>query len=947
VDDQESTRRTRRLTWIALGLAAGALVVAILAGFWRRRRTRRKAELAPPIRGLSEAEAASRRLQGQDNVVQLKPPRSRSQILRENALTIFNMNLVGLAVVQFILGQPLDALLSLGVMCLNIAVTTGQELLARRRLREAERASRPQATVIREGDAKSIDPGEIVFEDMLVVGPGDQILVDGKLVGEGQIVVDESMLTGQSTPLAKRPGDTVYAGSFCVSGRGICRADRVGNERAIVARSAGLRTISQELTPVERIIQQVLRLLLILVAGFTARLLYVYFFVETDYPVDAFLNAAATIFGIASSGLFFMIILAYAAGTADLRKAGALVHRARSVESLAQATVVCFAEARILTGTRVEIEPFEPSPEGARLAESRLRQILGDYARSTSVRNRATRAMANVFEGSRRAVREQVASMSVLGWNAIAFDDDDLRGVYVIGEPDVLDPHLVGSGERSTGSEEAGAQARGWRRVFAPIGGLLGRPQPSPEKVEAESVQALEPEPQGSGELVVKEDPSASKLSQDGERKKGFLSRTVARFSEQVKRSLRRSKDVREEQEQAQGAPVRETVLWFAYRPDPQPLHDARGSPRLPRGLIPLGTLRYTQQVRPQAVETIRAFSETGVEIKVFASEDPTQATEALQRAGIGSGGSTTARTISGRELAEMDTARFERAAADSAVYSHVTPRQAGRIVQALRAQGHSVAVVGDGVRDLAAMREADLVITRQDSSQAALGIADIVLLENSPDALLTVLDKGQRIVNGLLDGLKLYLTQALYLATIVAAVWIAITGFPYQSKHASVISVLALALPSAALSLWASPGVLSTHNLRALLARFVIPSAVTMTAAALVVYRHFLLSTHDLAYAQLTVTYVLMATSLLLVVFVKPPWVDRGWRIAVLALAMGLAFLVTASIPLAQRLLSLHPLRQPADYLIVGGIAACWALVVNLIWWALSLASRQTLRDA
>ena len=100
--------------------------------------------------------------------------------------------------------------------------------------------------------------------------------------------------------------------------------------------------------------------------------------------------------------------------------------------------------------------------------------------------------------------------------------------------------------------------------------------------------------------------------------------------------------------------------------------------------------------------------------------------------------------------------------------------------MRALRQSGESVAVVGDGATDLAALQQANLAIARQTSTQAALGVADIVMMGNSPKALLQVLYKGQGIVHGLLDILKLNLTQVFYLALLIAAIQVVSVGFPY-----------------------------------------------------------------------------------------------------------------------------------------------------------------------
>ena len=119
---------------------------------------------------MTEAEAEARQLEGQDNAIPFRPRRTRKQTIRENVFTIFNLSLVGLGFAQLLLGLPLDALISIGTIALNTALNIGQETLARMRMKEVEAATRLQATVIREGRVRSIDPNEVVLGDILVMG---------------------------------------------------------------------------------------------------------------------------------------------------------------------------------------------------------------------------------------------------------------------------------------------------------------------------------------------------------------------------------------------------------------------------------------------------------------------------------------------------------------------------------------------------------------------------------------------------------------------------------------------------------------------------------------------------------------------------------------------------------------------------------------------------------
>ena len=391
--------------------------------------------------------------------------------------------------------------------------------------------------------------------------------------------------------------------------------------------------------------------------------------------------------------------------------------------------------------------------------------------------------------------------------------------------------------------------------------------------------------------------------------------------------------------------PVEEAVYLVAYYPELVPLHTVDGQPHLPEGLIPLCRLHYSEQVRPEAIEAVRAFSQTQVRLKVFSAEEPERTVALLKQVGLVGDNGTQRRLISGPELAILDRAKFGRAAIENTIFGQVTPEQERQVVNALREQGEAVAVLGDGLNDLPAMRQAQLSITRKNSSPAALSVADIILLENSSQALLRVLGRGQRIANGLLDVLKLYLNQVGYLTLLILAIWGLDQGFPYQSKQGTLITIASVILPSLALVLWAPAGLVPRAGLGWLLARFVVPSAVTISAATALVYRFFLLTTGDVAYAQLAVTYTLTFSGLVLVILLRPPFrgltlVGMGqgersgdWRPTAMVLVLVVLVFVAAWIPLADNLVGLRPLRQAEDYVVVGLAVLAWAPAAVFLW--------------
>ena len=159
------------------------------------------------------------------------------------------------------------------MLVLGIGLNIGRKLQVRKQLLELEQATRPQATVIRESQVRSIDNSQVVKGDILVVGPGDQFLADGQILGEARIVVDESMLIGDPKQRVRQAGDVVYAGSVCVAGHEAYEAQKVGDEHPIVLLTGRSPAMGDRLPPLERLLGRILRVMLVVVALLSVLLL--------------------------------------------------------------------------------------------------------------------------------------------------------------------------------------------------------------------------------------------------------------------------------------------------------------------------------------------------------------------------------------------------------------------------------------------------------------------------------------------------------------------------------------------------------------------------------------------------------------------------------------------------------------------------------------------------
>ena len=177
-----------------------------------------------------------------------------------------------------------------------------------------------------------------------------------------------------------------------------------------------------------------------------------------------------------------------------------------------------------------------------------------------------------------------------------------------------------------------------------------------------------------------------------------------------------------------------------------------------------------------------------------------------------------------------MDEAQFAAAAGAGTIFGRITPQQKEQLVRALRQQGHYVAMIGDGVNDVLSLKQANLGIAMQSGSQAARGVADIVLMQDSFAALAPAVAEGQRISNGMYDILKLFLTRIGTVGLLILSSLV-LGEFPLALRQGSLLNLLSVGIPTILLALWARPGPPPKGGLFKQIAQFVVtPVLITLS---------------------------------------------------------------------------------------------------------------------
>ncbi|MEO8611985.1 MAG: HAD-IC family P-type ATPase [Chloroflexota bacterium] len=433
-------------------------------------------------RGLTENEAVKRRQNGQGNNVKMETSRSYVEIVRQNVFTFINTVLFAIGIVLVILGLYTDAFLSVGIALLNVVVGVVQEMRAKRTLDKIALLTRPKATVIRDGQEKIVDPTEVVLGDILVVHSGDQIVVDGKVVGDGKMDVDESLLTGESDLIAKQAGNPVYSGSFCVTGSAHYEAEKVGADSFANKLTSSARAFRQVKTPLQLNVDFVIRVLVAL-----SILLGVLFGISTivnQLPLTESAKIAAVVTGLIPNGLFFMTSIAYAMGAVRMAGQGALIQQSNAVESMSNVNVLCLDKTGTLTANRINLNGVN----ALGMDEAELRRMLGVFAASSTAGNRTSEALAAACPGEKHAFVDEVPFSSARKWSSMSFDSADLRGVYVLGAPELLRSRLQQNVDLPAQMGEWADQGLrvllfAHRPELTPLHDSLGQPQLPPDLI--------------------------------------------------------------------------------------------------------------------------------------------------------------------------------------------------------------------------------------------------------------------------------------------------------------------------------------------------------------------------------------------------------------------------------------------------------------------------------
>ncbi|MFE0518571.1 HAD-IC family P-type ATPase [Streptomyces sp. NPDC058954] len=348
------------------------------------------------------------------------------------------------------------------------------------------------------------------------------------------------------------------------------------------------------------------------------------------------------------------------------------------------------------------------------------------------------------------------------------------------------------------------------------------------------------------------------------------------------------------------------------------------GDPEPARGARPTALVVLEQRLRPDAADTLRYFAEQDVQAKVISGDNAVSVGAVAAKLGL------TGTTVDARAL-PSEREEMAKSLDEATVFGRVTPQQKRDMVGALQSRGHAVAMTGDGVNDVLALKDADIGVSMGSGSEATRAVAQIVLLDNSFATLPSVVAEGRRVIGNITRVATLFLVKTVYsvLLAILVVCWQ--VEYPFLPRHLTLLSTLTIGVPAFFLALAPNKERAKPHFVRRVM-RYSVPGGVVAAVATFVTYliaRHHYTGAGQLDAETSAATLTLFLISMWVLAIIARPY--TWWRIVLVA-SMGVAFLFVLVVPSLQHFFALKLVGVTMPWIAVG-IAAVAAVALEFLW--------------
>ncbi len=606
-----------------------------------------------------------------------------------------------------------DAVVIMVIVIFNAVFGFAQEYKAEKSLKALKAMAAPQATVVRDGETGIVPTMDLVPGDIVLLRSGTKVPADCRLVEAADLQINEASLTGESAPITKivEPveadvmiGDrlnTAFSGSTVERGRGTGVVTSTGMRTELGKIAGMVQAEEEEETPLQKKLARLGRAIGIAILIISAVVFLVGYLHDPENVVEKFLISISLAVAAVPEGLPIVVTIALALGMRRMAKRHALIRRLPSVETLGAVTIICSDKTGTLTEGKMNVREIFVSG--------------GSY----DVRGEGYRPEGTVLLKGREVDPSQEKDLSLLLRAAVLCNDSSLYeedGFWKV-NGDSTEGALIVAATRSGISKE-----------------VTDKEEPRVEEVSFTSERkrmttfhrtesGLVAYMKGAPEFVLERCDrylwNGESRSLDEENVNSFLERNLRLAS----RGMR--------------------ILAVAYRRLGQDVSDL-GEDTEERFVF-LGLMGIMDAPRPDAVEAVAHCKEAGIKVVMITGDHKLTAEAVAKEMGIFEEGTM---TLTGSELEEMSDESIEDVVENVSVYARVSPEHKVRIINALKAKGHVVAMTGDGVNDAPALKAADIGV--------AMGITGTDVAKESSEMVLTD-DNFASIVKATEEGRVIY----------------------------------------------------------------------------------------------------------------------------------------------------------------------------------------------
>lgn len=675
-------------------------------------------------KGLNSEQVKERQANKLTNKTKLVVGKSYTEIIFTNVLSLFNITLFAIAVVMIIFGLYKN-LYFMVVLIPNIAIGLTQDIKSRKLMGKLKVMTSPKVGVIRDGKETVIHSADVVLDDIILLKSANQIPVDA-IVVEGTLTVNESLLTGESDNIIKNPGDTVYSGSYVVSGRCYARADKIGENSYASTLSNKAKKFHRSNSEILKSLKGLFRIIGSIVYAMAALMIVTFILQGREFNQDLIAQITGSLVSMIPSGLYLLTSIALTLAVGSLAKKQAQVQDFYSVEMLARVNLLCVDKTGTITDGSMLVKKVIPTSIGD--SESNIGQIVSNILAATKDENLTGIALKKYFtcEANKKA-KNVLPFTSENKYSAVEFEKDY---TYALGAFEVL-----------------------------------------PIKNKDEIKDNVENYASKGNRVLV----------------------------------LARGKDVLKDKK------VIGTVEAIA--------------------LIVL-----EDHIRDNAKETFDWFAQNNVGVKVISGDNAMAVSEIAKNAGVK--GAEQYVSLAGKSLDET----YELANKYT-VFGRVTPEQKETLVKAFKDSKKTVAMTGDGVNDILALKRADCSIAMASGADAARNVSHIVLMDDNFDHLPEVVAEGRRVVNNLQRTSSIFLVKTFFamFLTLFFTVLSIITksksmAYPFSTMNMYPWEIVAIGIAAFFLALQPNKELIKGKFLKNIFKKS-LPAAAMMIGSVLIVF--------------------------------------------------------------------------------------------------------------